>query len=107
MAGPMSIPEKRKSSRVKFDRGYDTWIMGIDGTWRMKCVMVDVSASGARLAVGPIGEVKANEFFLLLSSTGLAYRRCTLAWINGGEIGVRFQQIKHQQLRTSRQVRSD
>jgi hypothetical protein len=26
----------------------------------------------------------------LLSSTGLAYRRCELAWVNGEEIGVNF-----------------
>jgi len=24
-----------------------------------------------------------KEFFLLLSSTGLAYRRCRLDWVNG------------------------
>jgi len=27
---------------------------------------------------------------LLLSSTGLAYRRCELAWVNGDQIGVNF-----------------
>jgi hypothetical protein len=31
-----------------------------------------------------------KEFFLLLSSTGLAYRRCELGWINGDRIGVNF-----------------
>jgi hypothetical protein len=31
-----------------------------------------------------------NEFFLLLSSTGLAYRRCELSWVNGEQIGVTF-----------------
>jgi hypothetical protein len=31
-----------------------------------------------------------KEFFLLLSSTGLAYRRCELNWVNGGEIGGNF-----------------
>lgn len=31
-----------------------------------------------------------KEFFLLLSSPGLAYRRCELAWVNGEEIGVNF-----------------
>jgi hypothetical protein len=25
-----------------------------------------------------------------LSSTGLAYRRCELAWVNGDQIGVNF-----------------
>jgi hypothetical protein len=31
-----------------------------------------------------------KEFFLLLSSTGLAYRRCQLVRIAGEQIGVRF-----------------
>jgi hypothetical protein len=31
-----------------------------------------------------------NEFFLLLSSTGLAYRRCKLVRVTGDEIGVEF-----------------
>jgi hypothetical protein len=31
-----------------------------------------------------------KEFFLLLSSSGLAYRRCELAWVNGDQIGVKF-----------------
>jgi len=26
----------------------------------------------------------------LLSSTGLAYRRCELSWVNGDQIGVNF-----------------
>jgi hypothetical protein len=32
------------------------------------------------------------QFFLLLSSTGLAYRRCELARIDGEQIGARFLQ---------------
>jgi hypothetical protein len=40
--------------------------------------------SGARLSVEGSGEgLLLKEFFLLLSSTGLAYRRCQLAWVNG------------------------
>jgi hypothetical protein len=31
-----------------------------------------------------------KEFFLLLSSTGLAYRRCQLVRLAGDEIGVEF-----------------
>jgi hypothetical protein len=34
--------------------------------------------------------MKLTEFFLVLSSTGLAYRRCGLAWINGDQLGVSF-----------------
>jgi hypothetical protein len=40
----------------------------------------DVSDGGAKLTVeGSIEGLQLKEFFLLLSSTGLAYRRCGLA----------------------------
>lgn len=39
----------RKSERVDFERGVRVYIMGIDGSWRRKCMMIDVSQTGARL----------------------------------------------------------
>jgi hypothetical protein len=81
----------RKSERVDFDRGIPVYIMGIDGTWRRDCVMTDVSQTGARLLVeGSLEGLDLKEFFLLLSSTGLAYRRCRLVRIAGDQIGVEF-----------------
>ena len=66
-------------------------MMGIDGTWRRDCMMEDISETGAKLAVeGAVDGLHLKEFFLLLSSTGLAYRRCELAWVNGNQIGVNF-----------------
>jgi len=66
-------------------------MMAIDGTWRRSCIMEDVSSTGAKLTVeGSIKGLKLTEFFLVLSSTGLAYRRCGLAWINGDQLGVSF-----------------
>jgi hypothetical protein len=53
----------------------------------------DVSASGVQLLIkGSIAGLDLKEFFLLLSSTGLAYRRCELARIDGEQIGARFLQ---------------
>src|SRR5271156_968908 len=81
----------RKHERVNFERGIDVFIMGIDGTWRRSCRMFDVSQTGARLHVkNSIEGLDLKEFFLLLSSTGLAYRRCKLAWVDGDQIGVHF-----------------
>ena len=81
----------RKSERVNFERGIDVFIMGIDGTWRRNCVMRDVSQTGARLRVeDSIQGLDLREFFLLLSSTGLAYRRCRLIRVAGDEIGIEF-----------------
>jgi hypothetical protein len=39
---------------------------------------------------GSVEGLHLKEFFLLLSSTGLAYRRCELSWVNGDQIGVNF-----------------
>lgn len=81
----------RKSERVDFERGIPVYIMGIDGTWRRDCMMIDVSQTGARLCIeGPLEGLDLKEFFLLLSSTGLAYRRCQLVRVAGDQIGVRF-----------------
>jgi hypothetical protein len=81
----------RKSERVEFERGIDVHMMGIDGTWRRDCTMNDVSRTGARLTVnGPIQGLDLKEFFLLLSSTGLAYRRCRMVRLAGDQIGVEF-----------------
>ena len=74
----------RKSQRVDFERGIHVYIMGIDGTWRRDCMMVDVSQTGARLRVeGSLEGLDLKEFFLLLSSTGFAYRRCSLIRLSG------------------------
>jgi len=87
----MSISDSRKDRRVKFERGFEVFLMAIDGTWRRNCILVDVSQTGAKLMVeGSIEGLQLKEFFLLLSSTGLAYRRCGLVWVNGGQIGARF-----------------
>jgi hypothetical protein len=87
----MEKENQRKEKRVSFARGLDVHIMAIDGTWRRECIMHDVSESGAKLTTkSSIAGLSLKEFFLLLSVTGLAYRRCTLAWINGDQIGVNF-----------------
>lgn len=83
--------EKRKADRIEFSHRFEAQMMAIDGTWRRSCLVEDVSRTGARLTVeGPIEGLNLKEFFLLLSSTGLAYRRCELAWVNGDQLGVRF-----------------
>ena len=85
------VAERRKGERVTFERGIAAQMMGIDGTWRRECTMEDISETGAKLSVdGSVEGLHLKEFFLLLSSTGLAYRRCELSWVNGDQIGVNF-----------------
>ena len=81
----------RKSEPVDFNRGIGVCMMGIDGTWRRDCMMIDVSQTGARLLIeGSLEGLDLEEFLLLLSSTGLAYRRCRLVRVAGDQIGVEF-----------------
>jgi hypothetical protein len=87
--------EDRRAARVRLEHRYPVNLMGVDGTWRRACFLLDVSDTGAKIEVeGSIDVLKAKEFFLVLSSTGLAYRRCELIWIDGSTVGVRFVSIK-------------
>jgi hypothetical protein len=95
--------EHRSGDRVAFERGIPAHMMGIDGTWRRECIMENVSETGAKLTVeGSIEGLHLKEFFLLLSSTGLAYRRCELAWVNGDQIGVNFLKQGSKKKKTAR-----
>src|ERR1700709_692074 len=85
---------KRKYERVDFESGIHVYMMGIDGTWRRDCLMIDVSQTGARLSVeGSLEGLDLREFFLLLSSTGLAYRRCRMVRLHGDQVGVEFLKV--------------
>ncbi|MFB9265989.1 PilZ domain-containing protein [Bradyrhizobium erythrophlei] len=85
----------RKAERIRLEHPYPVNLMGVDGTWRRSCVLLDISQSGARLEVaGTLEVLRAQEFFLLLSSRGLAFRRCELVRVDGAEVGVRFIEEK-------------
>ena len=65
--------------------------MGVDGTWRRSCFLLDASATGAKLEIeGSADVLQSKEFFLVLSSTGLAFRRCEMVWVDGSQVGVKF-----------------
>src|SRR5580765_5630666 len=84
------------AERVTFSRGYDVCLMAIDGTWRRDCQLNAISDNDAVLTVdGSIQGLNLKEFFLLLSSTGLAYRRCELVRVNGAEMDVQFLKGKN------------
>lgn len=88
------------AERVTFSRGYDVCIMAIDGTWRRDCTLNAISDTDAILTVeGSIQGLNLKEFFLLLSSTGLAYRRCELVRVNGVEMDIQFLRGKNRKKR--------
>ena len=89
------IGNNRKANRVRFEHKHTVSIMGVDGTWRRSCILLDASSSGAKLEVeGSTDPLKAQEFFLVLSSTGLAFRRGALIWVDGSQVGVHFVTAK-------------
>ena len=82
---------QRKSDRVHFQHEHVVNLMSVDGTWRRSCILKDISTTGARVEVeGSTDVLKAREFFMVLSSTGLAFRRCEMRWVNGSSVGVEF-----------------
>ena len=88
--------DSKGADRVTFSRGYDVCIMAIDGTWRRDCQLTAISDNDATLTVeGAIQGLNLKEFFLLLSSTGLAYRRCELVRVNGTEMDIQFLKGKN------------
>ena len=83
--------ENQRAGRVRFDHTHRVNLMGVDGTWRRSCLLLDASASGAKLEIeGPADVLQSKEFFLVLSSTGLAFRRCEMIWVDGSQVGVKF-----------------
>ena len=92
--------DSKATDRVTFSRGYDVCIMAIDGTWRRDCQLNAISDNDAVLTVeGSIQGLNLKEFFLLLSSTGLAYRRCELVRVNGSEMDIQFLRGKNKRKR--------
>ncbi|KRR18648.1 hypothetical protein [Bradyrhizobium retamae] len=87
--------DNRPDRRVRFEHGVPAHLTAIDGTWRRDCTINDVSEVDATLTVNEsIEGLNLRELFLLLSSTGLAYRHCSLAWVNGDQIGATFLRPK-------------
>src|SRR5580692_4978463 len=92
--------DNKGTDRVTFSRGYDVCIMAIDGTWRRDCQLNAISDNDAILTLeGSIQGLNLKEFFLLLSSTGLAYRRCELVRVNGSEMDIQFLKGKNRKKR--------
>jgi hypothetical protein len=60
-----------------------------EGSILGKCVMLDVSASGAKLRPLMSGALP-QEFVLVLSRDGRLRRRCTVAWRSETAVGVHF-----------------
>jgi len=82
--------EKRKSGRrpmnmVAYLYSSDGWPLG-------ECKLLDVSNSGAKLALS-MSEALPAELIVSLSRNGKVRRQCQLVWQKDDQIGVRFRTI--------------
>ena len=79
---------RRKATRRTI--GYRARIIASDGAWERDCRVIDVSQTGAKLAIDQ-GDELPKEFVLALSARGAATRNCHVVWTTEREIGVKFK----------------
>lgn len=83
--------ELRKKARRHFH--YGARIFTNAETPTIKCSIVDISDSGARLEL-KCNEELAESFMLLLTSDGSALRHCRVVWRDGLAVGVKFSKSR-------------
>ena len=79
--------ERRRAQRQ--DMRWEGLIVGSEGSIVARCMMVNVSASGARLIL-PAGTEVPDFFVLVLSKKGEVRRQCEVTWRREKSVGVRF-----------------
>jgi hypothetical protein len=85
------LSNRRKSVRRAI--GYGATIVAADASWIRKCRVIDISESGAKLALEEPGELP-KDFVLMLSERGGPRRRCHVVWATGDQLGVAFARPK-------------
>ena len=80
---------KRDSERRRLHEPIEAVIANVDGSFHVGCVTIDISESGARLAVREPVQVP-DQFILLLSKDAHVQRQCEVVWRDGNMLGVRF-----------------
>ena len=64
-------------------------MVGIDGSPLGACLVVDISAAGARLVV-QTSERLPDQFTVVLSRSGQLRRSCSVVWRSERAMGVKF-----------------
>lgn len=73
------------------DKGHRAWLDIGDGSRLLTCTLVDISTSGAKLAVEAADAIP-DRFSLRLSRFGHPRYSCQTVWRNANLIGVTFAQ---------------
>lgn len=81
--------QRRIRKALRRDLTYQVWIAYGEEKRVIPCTISNVSSSGARLCLPFNGDVP-ESFVLMLSHSGRARRRCTVAWRSVLELGVQF-----------------
>ena len=79
--------ERRKTPRQGMH--WKALIVGVEGSIVGECMMVNVSATGARLLLPPSVEVP-DRFALILAKIGGVRRQCEVTWRSDEGVGVKF-----------------
>lgn len=82
--------EANRRRSVRRAIGYSAKIVASDGSWQRDCRVLDVSQTGAKLAIDRAAELP-QDFILALSAQGNATRFCQVVWVEDSQIGVRFE----------------
>ena len=78
----------RQDNRNKVDR--TAWISVGDGRPLRNCTLIDISDSGAKLALEEEGDDIPDIFSLWLSRHGHPRYSCRVVWSSQNKIGVQF-----------------
>jgi hypothetical protein len=80
---------KEKRSHIRRSIVQRARIQSPDGLFAGECMMIDVSAGGARLVLST-PDPFPNRFFLILSHDGALRRLCQRVWQTETKAGVQF-----------------
>jgi hypothetical protein len=82
--------ELRKKPRRQFR--YNASVLVDPKSPLMPCAIADISETGARIMLKSDAELP-EVFYLLLTPTGEARRRCRVVWRTGTTVGVEFTDV--------------
>lgn len=82
---------KRESRKARHQSRATAWLTLDGGFAKRPCTVVDISATGARIAVRDAGKL-GSQIALALTMDVRKLTHCRLVWQRGNEIGVEFVQ---------------
>jgi hypothetical protein len=84
--------EQRAKPRVAFRHAFTSRIFASDGACSTACLVLDISATGAKVSISGALDprIETGDCFLVLTPNGKVRRRSRLIWNSGGQLGFEF-----------------